>query len=57
MQFVITAADDGKLLRAFLREQGVSAALSARLKRREDGMLLNGIHVTVRAVLHEGDVL
>ena len=57
MQFVMTAADEGKLLRAFLREQGVSAALCARLKRRENGMCINGAHVTVRAVLHAGDVL
>lgn len=57
MQFVITQADEGKLLRTFLREQGVSAALCARLKRLDDGICLNGSHVTVRATLHAGDLL
>lgn len=57
MQFTVTERDDGKLLRTFLREQGVSAVLSARLKRLEDGILLNGTRVTVRAVLHTGDKL
>ncbi len=57
MRFIIEKKDDGKILRAFLREQGVSAALSARLKRMEDGMLQNGARVTVRAVLRAGDVL
>lgn len=57
MRFVIEPKDDGKLLRAFLCEQGVSTALGARLKRLENGMLQNGIRVTVRAILHTGDVL
>ncbi|MBQ8356356.1 MAG: RluA family pseudouridine synthase [Clostridia bacterium] len=54
---MIGEQDHGKLLRSYLREQGVSSALSARLKRTEDGMMLNGIRVTVRAVLTAGDVL
>ena len=57
MRFIIDPKDDGKLLRTFLREQGVSAALCARLKNREDGLLLDGVRVTVRAVLHTGSVL
>lgn len=57
MTFVIEEKDNGKLLRTFLRERGVSAALLAKLKRRADGMLLGGEHVTVRATLHTGDVL
>ena len=57
MRFVIEEKDSGKLLRAFLREQGVSTALCARLKRQTDGMVLNGTRVTVRAVLCAGDVL
>lgn len=55
MQFVAKKTDDGKLLRTFLRECGVSAALLSRLKRLERGILQNGLPVTVRAVLHEGD--
>ncbi len=57
MRFVIGPADAGKLVRTFLAELGVSAALGAELKRREDGILRNGERVTVRAVLSLGDVL
>lgn len=57
MRFVISEGEDGKLLRTYLRERGVSAALLARLKREERGMLQNGIPVTVRAVLRAGDVV
>jgi 23S rRNA pseudouridine1911/1915/1917 synthase len=57
MQFVVGAECEGKLLRNFLRECGVSAALLARLKRQEDGILQNGTRVTVRAVLHAGDLI
>ncbi len=55
MQFFVEAGADGKLLRNFLRERGVSATLLAKLKRREGGILQNGVPVTVRAVLREGD--
>ena len=57
MRFVVGAECEGKLLRNFLRERGVSAALLAKLKRCEDGILQNGTRVTVRAVLHEGDCI
>jgi hypothetical protein len=51
MQFLVDRSADGKLMRNFLRECGVSATLLAKLKRREDGILQNGMPVTVRAVL------
>lgn len=57
MLFSIDQANDGRVLRGFLQELGVSAALCARLKRSERGMLLNGCRVSVRAVLHAGDTL
>ena len=57
LRFDITEQDSGKLLRTYLREQGVSGALSSRLKRTEQGIVLNGTRVTVRAVLAAGDVL
>ena len=57
MKFAIDKAADGKLLRTYFKELGVSAALCARLKRLEKGILLNGMPVTVRATLHAGDVL
>ena len=45
MQFVVEASAEGKLLRSFLREKGVSATLLAKLKRREGGILQNGVPV------------
>lgn len=57
MQFFVDASADGKLLRNFLRERGVSATLLAKLKRREGGILQNGAPVTVRAILHTGDTV
>ena len=57
MDFLIDAENSGRLVRDFLKKQHISAALCTRLKQREDGILLNGVRVTVRAVLHEGDVL
>ena len=57
MRFVIEEKDNGKLLRDYLREQGVSATLLARLKAMENGIALNEKHVTVRAILKTGDLL
>ena len=58
MVFHITEAEDGRILRSFLKETlGISSHTLANLKRRPDGITLNGVTVTVRAVLHTGDVL
>jgi len=57
MEFIIEARDHGRLVRDYLRSVGVSSSLCAKLKRREEGILLNGRHVTVLAVLQAGDVL
>ena len=57
MQFFVEPHAQGKLMRNFLLECGVSATLLAKLKRREGGILQNGVPVTVRAVLHAGDVV
>ncbi len=58
MVFKITKAEDGIILRFFLKETlGLSTHTLARLKAKQDGILLNGTRVTVRAVLHEGDRL
>ncbi len=46
-----------KTVSDFLREVGYSHKAIARLKRLEDGILLNGTRVTVRAILHTGDSL
>ena len=57
MRFTVTEQENGKTVRAFLRAQGVSAGLCARLKRLPEGIMLNGERVTVRAVLKAGDSL
>lgn len=58
MNIKITKAEDGLVLRFFLKEHlSLSHRTLAALKRKEGGILLNGKEVTVRAVLHEGDEL
>ena len=58
MIFKITKAEDGHILRSFLKQTlGISTHTLSRLKAKENGILLNGAHATVRALLHEGDTL
>lgn len=58
MQYRITTEYDGKPLRDYLRYRlRISAKLLARLKRDEQGLTVNGQHVTVRYILREGDVV
>ncbi|MBQ4575357.1 MAG: RluA family pseudouridine synthase [Clostridia bacterium] len=58
MEFTITAADHGKNVLSYVRgELGVSGRNLTKLKKLPHGILLNGTHVTVRALLHEGDIL
>ncbi len=58
MTITIPAAYEGRMLRSYLKlTLGLSSAVLARMKNREDGILVNGVRVTVRHVLHEGDVL
>jgi len=57
MDFWIDGQNSGKTVRDFLKKQHISSALCTRLKQREDGILLNGTRVTVRAVLKTGDKL
>lgn len=58
MQFTITSAHDGCLLRTYLqRHLQLSTRLIRALKRHPDGILLNGQHVTVIATLHAGQEL
>ena len=56
--FIISEAEDGLVLRFFLKEMlSLSHRTLAALKRRADGILLNGKHATVRAVLRKGDTV
>ena len=57
MRFTVTAAFEGRTVRDFLRARGVSTSLLSRLKQKENGIRLSGERVTVRAVVHAGDVL
>ncbi len=55
---VISTEYDGMILREYLRSVlRLSRAELTELKKRDDGIMLNGTRVTVRAVLKEGDEL
>lgn len=58
MQYTIPAAFDGMLLRTYLQQEiKLSHRLLTRLKQTQNGILLNNVPVTVRAVLHTDDSL
>lgn len=58
MEIRITAEESGKTVRDLMRKElGFSAAHLRHLKFLEQGILVNGEHVTVRYVLREGDLL
>ena len=58
MLTVISSEYDGMILREYLRNVlRLSRAELTELKKREDGIMLNGVRVTVRALLKEGDEL
>lgn len=58
MNYRIEACWQGKTVKEFLFSRlSLSRAQVTCLKQKEQGILLNGMHVTVRAVLSEGDEL
>jgi 23S rRNA pseudouridine1911/1915/1917 synthase len=58
MEYVIDANTHGKTVLEILKKQlGMSHAMIKHLKFLEDGITLNGSHVTVRRQVCEGDVL
>lgn len=58
MIYKIGSQHDGMTVREYLRSVlGLSRTAVTRLKKRERGILLCGKHVTVRAVLRDGDTL
>lgn len=58
MDFLVEQKHDGVLLRSYLKGTcGVSSRLLTQLKKRSDGILVNGKHVTVRYLLHAGDTV
>ena len=58
MDYKVDFDFDGKSILDFLKlKLGLSAALRKHLKFLENGILLNGAHATVRAILRNGDIL
>ncbi len=58
MVFKVDFNSSGKLLRDYLRGAcGISRSLLTKLKKLDSGIRLNGIPVTVRAVIKEGDIV
>ncbi len=56
--YTISSEDEGKLVLRILRDKlELSAAMVRSLKMVEDGITLDGKHVTVREVVKEGQVL
>ncbi len=57
MDIKICEKYDGKSVLSYLKENGFSHALISRMKRVDNGITLNGCHVTVRAILKKDDIL
>lgn len=58
MDFIIDAAHDGKTVRSYIKfTLHISSRMLTVLKQDDKGITVNGTRVTVRHVLHEGDVL
>lgn len=57
IEFLITEKDDGRQIKDFLRDFGVSASLLARLKRTENGITKNGEFAKAIERLSAGDRL
>ena len=57
MEIRISEKYDGKTVLSYLKDNGFSHALISRMKRVPNGIMRNGEHVTVRAVLCVGDIL
>lgn len=58
MDILIGEKQDGKIILNILKDDlGLSRGMISFLKRKERGILLNGVHATVRNKLKTGDVL
>ena len=57
MKYTITNEIVGKTIKEFLRNEGVSANLLKKLKKIEDGILVNSQHQNVTYHLQENDIL
>lgn len=57
MRFTVGSDGNGVLLRSYLKKLHISGKQVAHLKGIENGIQVNGEHVTVRFILHEGDII
>ena len=58
MEYIVAALADGKTVLDIIKnELKFSRATLKHLKFKENGIMLNGSHVTVRAIVRTGDVL
>ena len=57
IDFEISAADDGRRIKDYLRDFGVSSALLTKLKQTENGITVNGTFARAIDVLHARDIL
>lgn len=57
IEFEITVSDDGRQIRDFLREFGVSSSLLTKLKNTENGITINGEFARTIDRLYAGDKL
>ena len=58
MKITITDSENGRVLREYLRKDiGFSSKQLKKMKFSDDGIKVNGAHVTVRYILKTGDVL
>lgn len=57
MILLIDEKKSGTTVGAVLRKLGFSGTMIKRMKKRENGITVNGVHVTVRFLLSTGDVL
>ena len=57
MRLTVTEAQHGMLLRNLLKQMHISSKMMRHLKFLPNGILINGVPVTVRYLLQSGDVL
>lgn len=57
IEFTIDEKNEGKKIRSFLRDFGVSSSLLKQLKNSDNGITVNGEFARTIDVLHAGDVL
>lgn len=57
MKYIIDFENRGIIIKNFLKQKGYSSSFLTKLKKLEDGILVNNIHQNVLYTLQEGDVL